>query len=287
MRRPYSKWLNRAMIKKLTLLLAILSLTSCELSTEDDLLTPYNSSSEFVQQVVETAAMVDELVMGTGAVSPSSDNQCDSRPYSACSLGVRTKTFNGCKQGRSFTDGTAQLIWKDSSGATLNSCVLSGAGDKMAFTVNKNVDVQGGSSSSVKSNGTTSYSLVANSLGSTPTFLLNGTGVTKTISDRYKVSVQVSNQVIVNGLGRLSRTMNSGTFLFSDLLNNETCQLSPNSLIWQDANCPCPTSGKIVGQCVTDSSETKSFFIQFTSCGRGNVAYGDYKGSNIYFPSCQ
>lgn len=273
------------MIKKITLLLAVFSLSSCDLSVEEEL-TPYNAAGEFVHHVVETTAMIDELALGITIILPSSDNSCDARTYNSCVNGSRVKNFNGCKQGRTFTDGSATLVWRNSSGSVIQNCNLSNSGDKIGFTVNKDVNQEGGRASAVKSNGATSYSLVASSLGLTPVFVLNGTGTTKTISDKYKVSVQVSNPISVSGLNRQNRVMNNGTFLFSDLINSETCQLTPSSLVWEDSTCPCPTAGKIIGQCMTDS-EPKNFFIQFTSCGRGNVAYGDYEGNQVYFPSCK
>lgn len=73
------------------------------------------------------------------------------------------------------------------------------------------------------------------------------------------------------GLGRLNRSLTSGTLRVTNNLNGQYCDISPSSVTWGGANCNCPTSGSFTGNC----SDSSSFSVAFHStCGSATVSRG-------------
>lgn len=183
-------------------------------------------------------------------------------PFSACSGGVRTRTFSNCTFGRTTLQGSVTLTFSS------QACSMLAAGSSITRTADFTVTSRSGSYTVSSPDGGQRVTRTAGgfsySVGGLRRVLQGSAG--RTLVD---VSTRTTADITVTGNSRSDRVMNGGTLEITHNLANYTTALSPNNVRW-NASCTCPVSGTLSGT-VTGSNAARNFSVEFTGCGTATV----------------
>lgn len=183
-------------------------------------------------------------------------------PFSACSAGVRTRTFSDCTFGRTTLQGSVTLTFSD------QACGMAAAGSTITRTADFTLTSRSGSYTVSAPNGgqrvTRSASGYTYSVGGMRRVLQGSAG--RTVVD---ISTRTTADINVTGNSRAERVMNGGTLELTHNLAGYTTTLSPSNVRWS-ASCTCPVSGTLSGT-VAGTNAAKNFSVEFTGCGTATV----------------
>ena len=203
---------------------------------------------------------------------------CFQDSFTACSNGVRTRTFDGCTIGPGTLNGSVELDFSDTA-----ACGMSASGDSVTRQANFTLTGPNGGTITVSSpdggqkvtnDGSGAYSYEVLGMHRVGT---NASG--KTVFD---ISTSTSSPISVTGTSRRDRVINGGTLVVQHNLAGITASLTPSNVTW-DGTCNCPVSGSWTG--TLSGNKTGSYTLQITGCGTGTVTTSEGSKS-VTFDRC-
>jgi hypothetical protein len=202
---------------------------------------------------------------------------CAQETFTACSSGVRTRTFDGCSIGPATLNGSVELDFSDSA------CGMSASSDSVTRKANFTLTGPNGGTITVSSpdggqkvtnngDGTFNYEVLG----------MHRVGTDAGGKTVFDVSTSTSAPIGVTGTSRSNRVINGGTLVVQHNLAGVTATLSPSNVTW-DGTCNCPVSGSWSG--TRSGNKTGSFTVTLTGCGTGTVTTADGT-KNVTFDRC-
>ncbi|MES1204426.1 MAG: hypothetical protein ABUS79_00690 [Pseudomonadota bacterium] len=201
-----------------------------------------------------------------GAIVPEAHAaSCWPATLSACTGGVRTRTFESCTIGRSTLEGSVTFTFSRPM-----VCAAVTAGDTVtraaAFTLTGpyggtlEVTSPGGGQTLTRTAAGFDYSVGGMQR------VLTGPGGKKL----FDVSTRTTTPITVTGTSRADLVIASGALEITHNLAGYKVTLVPRNLAWS-ASCNCAVSGSLTGTVSGGSADGKSASVELTGCGQANV----------------
>ena len=185
--------------------------------------------------------------------------------YSACSNGVRTKTFGNCSLGLATLDGTVTLTFNRTA-----LCVVATAGDAVTRTADFTLTgLYGGT-------------LAVTSPGGGETLTKTASGFDYTVGGMrrvltgpagralFDVSTHTTAPIVVTGTSRSDLVIASGSLQVDHSLAHYSVSLTASNLSW-GPSCNCAVSGSLTGTVSGGPHDGKSATVTVTGCGHADV----------------
>lgn len=193
---------------------------------------------------------------------------CWQSNFSACSAGVRTRSFGSCTVGAATLDGTVTLTFSDTA-----TCRVAAVGDSVnrvgSFTV---TGPYGGT-----------LTVTAPGGGQTATRTADGWDfdvlgmqrVLATAAGRklFDISTRTTQTLKTTGSTRADFKLVSGAMEVSHNIAGYKVTLVPENLAWS-AGCNCAVSGELTGSISGGKHDGKSATVTLTGCGTADVTVG-------------
>lgn len=203
---------------------------------------------------------------------------CWSERFSACSAGVRTKTFDACGLGRNKLEGRVTLTFSDAG------CSFSSAGDSVTRSADFTLTGRRNATLTVSSPGG-GQRVTRNAQGFSYAVLgmervmKNGAGETL-----FDIATKTDEDLVVTGSSRFNRVIHSGKLEIEHKLAGYTITLVPQNVTW-DGTCNCPVSGTLAGSISGGKNSGDTATIEFQGCGNGTVTVGG-ETKTVAFDRC-
>jgi hypothetical protein len=190
---------------------------------------------------------------------------CWVTPLSACSGGVRTRTFDHCTLGAATLDGMTTLNFNRPA-----SCVLATAGDSVTRVATLTLTGLYGGTLEVTSPGggqtvTKTAAGFEYSVGGMQRVLKGPGGRTL-----FDVGTRTTTPIAVTGTSRANLVITSGAFEIEHHLAGYKVTLVPQNLTWS-ASCNCAVSGNLTGAVAGGPLNGKAASVTVTGCGRADL----------------
>jgi hypothetical protein len=199
-------------------------------------------------------------------------------PFSACTNGVRTRTFDSCTVGIYTLTGSVTLTFSDTA------CAMAATNNSVTRTASFNLSNSRGSLAVSSEGGGQRITRT----GATA-FAYNVLGMKRVLSDKAgkalaTVTSKTTSDIGVTGTSRADRTLNGGTLELTNETRGYTVSLSPTDVKWT-AGCLCPVSGKLTGS-VTGKQQAKTFTVEFTECGKATITTESKSKEEVTLERC-
>jgi hypothetical protein len=184
--------------------------------------------------------------------------------YSACSSGVRTKSWGSCAIGGATLDGTVTLTFNR------DLCVVATAGDAVTRTADFTLTGAYGGTLAVTSPGggqtlTKTATGWEYSVGGMQR-VLTGPGGRKL----FDVTTHTTAPIVGSGASRANLVITSGSLQIDHNLAEYSVTLTASNLTWA-STCNCAVSGTLTGTVSGGRRDGKSASVTITGCGQADV----------------
>jgi len=201
------------------------------------------------------------------ALFPSAEAAtCGEAAFSACSAGIRTRTFSSCSLASVATlDGSVSLAF-----TARPLCTLAVAGDAVTRSASFSVTGLYGGMLTVTSPGG-GQTLTQTAAG----FEYKVGGMERTLTGAagrtlFDITTRTTTPLAITGSSRADRVIVSGTLEVTHHLAGYGVSLTPDHLAWS-ASCNCATSGRLTGLVSGGARDGKSATVELTGCGEADV----------------
>jgi hypothetical protein len=271
--------------------LALLGLSACGRGLDDqeeyaqavgDVMSSMDESSGattggFAYLKVPRAFQERSLFSGL-LISEAQAASCTGQAFSACSSGIRTRSFGNCTLagGRVSLSGSVTLSF------SAPGCSMAAASNSVTRTADFTISGRRGSLTVSAPGGGQTVTRTSSgfdySVGGMKRVLTDSNG--DTIAD---IETRTLSVIPVTGTSRSNRVMSGGQLEIKNLTRGTTAVLTPSNLTWS-AGCNCAVSGSLSGSTSGDES-FDDFTITITGCGTANVSSGG-KSEDVEFDRC-
>lgn len=236
---------------------------------------------EFVEQVGETMAAIDEMGGSRGAFAQRAPRRwpsfggftahagsCASDvTFGACTGSKVVRTFGGCRTGVLEFQGKVTFTFANADG----DCRVDETGETVARDPDYVVTGALGDRFVVAKTGSEGQ-VLTNAGGQTYSYRNDGIRKTYTSfnTEVFAFTSRTLDPVTVVGKKRAGRIMDAGSIRVTDETRGAACTFVPNDVTWT-AGCNCATSGTWTANCDRDDS----FTLELTGCGEGKIRQDD------------
>jgi hypothetical protein len=262
------------------LTLGLLVATSCGRGLELE-------ENDIANAAGETMASLDEAAVGTANLQQNLEEKESSVPgiaefsstscgfsgidFTACSSGVRTRSWGGCTLIGATVEGTVTLTFSQSN------CTMSSSGNSVTRTPNMTITGRRGRTLTITTATGGSFQGQRITRGaSAGTFTVEVSKLRRVATDAtstttLNIESNTGTAMTMTGAIRTGRKLDGGTLIITDALNSQTYTLTPEAVTW-DGTCNCASSGQWTGTvATTGSSTTSTITIRITACGSADV----------------
>lgn len=211
-------------------------------------------------------------------VPPAHAASCVLAKPTACTGGVITRDFAGCKSLGLTLTGDIELRYSQPD------CTFGAEGDSITRSPDFTMTGVLGRSYSVSSSPEGGQKVTKTAKG----FTFSTPGVERIGKDKSGAEVfhfkAKTTEDLVVGLNLNNLVISSGTLEIDESVQGYGAVLAVESLTWE-ANCNCPVAGTLSGTITDAASNTRSTAITFAGCGTGSVAVNG-QAKALEFASC-
>jgi hypothetical protein len=195
----------------------------------------------------------------------------------ACSSGVRTRSFDGCGIGSATLFGAVTLTFSDATcrfpeGASVTRTADFGITGPRGAELR--VSSPGGGQKVTRTADGATYAVLG----------LNRTLTSAAGRKLLDLTARTTTDISVRGTSRANRVFTGGSLQVVDQVSGRTMSLSPKDVTWT-AGCPCATSGRWEGTVSAAGEAERAFVVELNGCGRANVTV-DGASSAIELDRC-